>query len=112
MADAPVGNGAVRSLAIVTPFYPPHVGGVERYTQGFANAASQLGVTVNVVTTDSVRRPSETTDGGPIRILRLPARNLPVMGSHYPIALTGWKIAARFLECDVVMAHTRFFMTT
>ncbi len=34
------------------------------------------------------------------------------MGSHYPIALSGWDVAERYLDCDVVMAHTRFFMTT
>jgi glycosyltransferase involved in cell wall biosynthesis len=105
-------SGAVRSLAIVTPFYPPHVGGVERYSQEFARAALDLGLSVNVVTTDAVRRPDETIEDGGIRVLRLPARNIPVMGSHYPIATVGWKRAEPLLDCDVVLAHTRFFMTT
>jgi glycosyltransferase involved in cell wall biosynthesis len=98
-------------LAIVTPFYPPHVGGVERYAQQFAWAAADLGLTVNVVTTDAVPRPIESTERG-VRVLRLPAYNIPVMGSSYPISLRGWRRAAELLQCDAVMAHTRFFMTT
>ena len=90
-------SGAIRSLAIVTPFYPPHVGGVERYAQGFARAAMEIGLSVNVVTTDSVKRPVESTEDGGIRVLRLPAHNIPVMGSHYPIAPSGWKHAEPFL---------------
>jgi glycosyltransferase involved in cell wall biosynthesis len=105
-------SGAIRSLAIVTPFYPPHVGGVERYSQEFARAALDLGLSVNVVTTDTVRRPNETIEDGGIRVLRLPAQNIPVMGSHYPFAAVGWKRAEPLLDCDVVLAHTRFFMTT
>lgn len=101
----------VKSLAIVTPFYPPHVGGVERYAQEFARTAAALGLTVNVVTTDRVRTPQESGDEG-IRLLRLPALNVPMMGSHYPITLTGRRLMQRYLDCDVVMAHTRFFMTT
>ncbi|HEY6325523.1 MAG TPA: glycosyltransferase family 4 protein [Candidatus Cybelea sp.] len=101
----------IESLAIVTPFYPPHVGGVERYAQEFARAAADLGLTVNVITTDAVRRPLESTDDG-VRVLRLPAYNLPMMGSTYPISLSGWHRAAELLRCDAVMAHTRFFMTT
>lgn len=105
-------SGPPRSLAIVTPFYPPHVGGVERYSQEFARAALALGVSVNVITTDSVRRPEERVEDGGIRVLRMPARNLPIMGSHYPIAATGWPRAEVLLDCDVVIAQTRFFMTT
>lgn len=100
------------SLAIVTPFYPPHVGGVERYAQEFAQAAVDLGVDVNVVTTDNVRDPIENIDDRGVRVLRLPAYNIPVMGSTYPIALRGWRRAADLLRCDAIMAHTRFFMTT
>lgn len=100
------------SLAIVTPFYPPHIGGVERYAQEFARAAADMGLIVNVVTTGAVRRPVESTDERGVRVLRLPAYNLPMMGSTYPISLSGWRHAADLLRCDAVMAHTRFFMTT
>lgn len=101
----------IRSLAIVSPFYPPHVGGIERYAQEFARAAADLGLSVNVVTTDAVAKPIETVEDSRLRVLRLPAYNVPIMGSYYPIAF-GWRKANEFLRCDVVMAHTRFFMTT
>ncbi len=103
---------SIRSLAIVSPFYPPHVGGVERYAQEFARAAVDLGLSVNVVTTEAVPKPIETVEDSGLRVLRLPGYNLPVMGSHYPIALFGWRRAKELLRCDIVMAHTRFFMTT
>ena len=105
-------NPRIRSLAIVTPFYPPHVGGVERYSQEFARAALAMGLSVNVVTTDAVRKPQESIEDGGIRVLRLPAYNVPIMGSHYPIALQSWRRAAEMLQCDAVIAQTRFFMTT
>lgn len=101
----------IRSLTIVSPFYPPHLGGIERYAQEFARAAADLGLSVNVVTTDAVAKPIERIEDSGLRVLRLPAYNLPVMGSHYPIAF-GWRKANELLRCDVVMAHTRFFMTT
>jgi glycosyltransferase involved in cell wall biosynthesis len=105
-------NG-VGSVAIVTPFYPPHVGGVERYAQEFARAAVTMGVRVTIVTTDNnAHAPTEIEEEGSIRVLRLPAKYVPIMGSHYPVALKGWKTARNMLQCDVVMAHTRFFMTT
>ena len=102
----------VKSLAIVTAFYYPHVGGIERYTQEFARAAVDLGVSVNIVTTAAASHPSESIDEAGARVLRLPALNVPMMGSHYPIALAGWRRAAELLECDAVLAHTRFFMTS
>ena len=68
-------------------------------------------LSVNVVTTDAVAKPIETVEDSRLRVLRLPAYNFPIMGSHYPIAF-GWRKANEFLRCDVVMAHTRFFMTT
>lgn len=105
------GKPDIRSIAIVTPFYPPHVGGVERYSQEFARATLALGISVNVVTTDSCPQPIETIEDG-IRVMRLPAQNLPLMGSHYPIATRGWQRATKLLQCDVVLSQTRFFMTT
>ena len=112
MLEAPKSNGAIRSLAIVTPFYPPHLGGVERYAREFAAAASRLGLSVNVITTDKVAQPSDAIEAERVRVLRLPAHNIPLMGSHFPVALSGWRKAEPLLNCDVVMAHTRFFMTT
>lgn len=84
---------------------------MERYAQEFARTAGLLGIRVNVVTTGAVKQPEEASDGE-VRVLRLPAYNVPVMGSSYPVADRGWRQAEQFLSCDVVMAHTRFFMTT
>lgn len=105
-------SGSIRSLAIVTPFYPPSLGGVQRYSQEFARAAIALGLHVKVITTASVRTAQAGTDPDGIEILRIPARYLPVQGSFFPIPTSGGRRMAEFLRCDAILAQTRFFLTT
>lgn len=102
----------VKSLAIVTAFYPPSVGGVERFSREFARAAIAQGVRVNVITTARIKTPDVSVEDGGIRVLRLPAYYVPISGSYFPIPLAGPNRLAEFLECDVVLAQTRFFLTT
>ncbi|HEX4015067.1 MAG TPA: glycosyltransferase family 4 protein [Candidatus Cybelea sp.] len=101
-----------KSLAIVTAFYPPAIGGVERYSQEFARTAKALGLSVNVITTTSRSRAETAVEDDGINVLRLPARYVPVSGSYFPIPYSGAKEMSEFLDCDVVMAQTRFFLTT
>ncbi len=105
-------SGAIESLAIVTPFYPPHVGGVERFSREFARAATAQGVRVNVITTGRIKKPDVASEDGGIRVLRLPAYYVPVSGSYFPIPIAGTKSMEEFLACDVILAQTRFFLTT
>jgi rhamnosyl/mannosyltransferase len=59
---------------LVSPYFPPHLGGVEAYVDGLARAVSRLpGWRVVIITTGTEKRISivETLDG--IRIYRLPA---------------------------------------
>ncbi|HEY1882754.1 MAG TPA: glycosyltransferase family 4 protein [Candidatus Cybelea sp.] len=105
-------QGRARSLAIVTAFYPPTVGGVERFSQEFARAALDIGLSVNVVATAPVQQPELTVEDGGIRILRIPACNIPFSGSYFPIPVAGRRLVGEFLNCDIVMAQTRFFPTT
>jgi glycosyltransferase involved in cell wall biosynthesis len=101
-----------RSLAIVTAFYPPAVGGSERYSQGFARAAVDLGLTVNVITTAPIRKPDVVVEDNGINVLRIPALHVPIQGSYFPIPIQGTRLVAEFLHCDVVIAQTRFFLTS
>lgn len=101
-----------KSLAIVTAFYPPAVGGVERYSQEFARTAIGMGVKVNVITTSSTLHKPEAMIEEGINVLRIPAKHIPLGGSSFPIPTGGMKEASELLKCDVVMAHTRFFLTT
>ncbi|HEY1746923.1 MAG TPA: glycosyltransferase family 4 protein [Xanthobacteraceae bacterium] len=102
----------VKSLAIVTAFYPPSIGGIERYVQEFARAASALGLSVNIVTTAQTAKPEVTIEESGIKVLRIPAWYVPLSGSYFPVPLGGRRLMGEFLNCDVVMAHTRFFLTT
>ncbi len=106
------GSQSQRSIAIVTAFYPPAVGGVERYAQGFGRAAAAMGLSVNIITTGAVNSPQVDVEDGGVRILRIPARYVRVEGSRFPIPLSGAREVAQFLQCDLIMAHTRFFLTT
>ena len=84
---------------------------VERYAQEFARAAVEQGVTVNVVTTASVRRCEVRVEDNGVNVLRLPARRVSISGSYFPIPTAGARQMAAFLQCDAVIAHTRFFLT-
>ena len=99
------------SLSIVTPFYPPHIGGIERYTQQFARAAVELGLHVNVVTTGNVECPT-LADDGRVELLLVPARQVPMSGATFPIPSGNKYLWRRFLEADVIVAQTRFFLTS
>jgi glycosyltransferase involved in cell wall biosynthesis len=103
--------GAPKSLAIVTAFYPPSLGGVERYSQGFARAAVDLGLSVNVITTVAASTP-ESSEDGRVHVLRIPARYVPISGSYFPIPTSGARLMAQRLRADVIIAQTRFFLTT
>jgi glycosyltransferase involved in cell wall biosynthesis len=102
----------VESLAIVSPFYPPSVGGVERFSRAFAREAAARGVRVNVVTTAAVRTPQIAVEDEGINVLRLPAWYVPVAGSSFPIPRAGMRALGEYLDCDIVLAQTRFYLTT
>lgn len=64
----------------VTPYYPPHLGGMENVVRAVAERTSAAGLDVSVLTTRLPRRTS-ATDGG-IRVRRCAALEL----AHTPIA--------------------------
>ncbi len=71
-------------VTLFSSHFPPHLGGVERYTENLARALAARGRRVTVVTTDiSGGAPEEERDG--YRILRLRCGSL--MGGRYPIPL-------------------------
>lgn len=95
---------ARRKVLLVTPYFHPHVGGVESYTAQLAARLSAVGWTVVIVTTGDAGGGQETRDG--IRIYRLrPAATL----SNTPVGI-GWRKRLReILETerpDVINAHT------
>ena len=95
-----------RSVLFVTPYYPPHLGGVERYVEGLARAVrARPGWSTAVVTTgEPGTRPSLSVADG-VRVYRLP-RDGRI--SNTPFGLRWPGQLARVIEREapsVVNAH-------
>lgn len=84
-------------LAVVTAWYPPNVGGIERYTLHLCRALAAIGWQVTVLTS---RLPGtahrETVDG--VRILRQPM--LPLAGGRFPVPRI-WRTEVRALQDEL-----------
>jgi rhamnosyl/mannosyltransferase len=88
---------------LLTPYYPPHLGGVQMYVRGLAEGLTRLGCQVIVVTSGPVR---VCESDGDITVERLPARwhfsNTPVDPRWVP-----WlQELVRRYKPDVINAHT------
>lgn len=71
-----------KHLLIFTAYYPPHLGGVERYTQNLAHALLRLGNEVTIVTS-SLK--SGANHDGKAGIVEIPSISL--MSSRFPIII-------------------------
>ncbi|MEU5523766.1 glycosyltransferase [Streptomyces sp. NPDC047860] len=96
-----------RTIAIVTPYYPPKIGGVEQYTARLAAAvAADPGLRAVVIATrlDGGLRTRVTTEDG-VRVVRLGAwlklSNTP-LSPLWPLQLRRW---LRRTGADVINAH-------
>ncbi|MFG3120872.1 glycosyltransferase family 4 protein [Streptomyces sp. NPDC048201] len=96
-----------RTVAVVTPYYPPKIGGVEQYTARLAAAvAADAGLRAVVITTrlDGGPRTRVTTEDG-VLVVRLGAwlklSNTP-LSPLWPLQLRRWLART---DADVVNAH-------
>ena len=96
-----------RTVAIVTPYYPPKIGGVEQYTARIAAAVAGAGDLRAVVITTRLdgRRGTEVTTEDGVRVVRLGTwgrlSNTP-LSPLWPFQLRYW---LRRTGADVVNAH-------
>lgn len=102
-------------IVIATPFYPPHLGGVEQFSQGLARTLVQMGHRATVVTSREGLQPAreQTADG--VRVVRLPTHQL--LGGRFPLVRkrAGLSELENCFATDPptgVLANTRFFLTT
>ncbi|WP_431680398.1 glycosyltransferase family 4 protein [Kitasatospora sp. KL5] len=102
----PSGTG-IRTVAVVTPYYPPKIGGVENYAARIARAAADdPGLQPVVITTrlDGLRTTVTTEDG--VQVVRLGAwlrlSNTP-LSPLWPFQLRRW---LRRSGAEVVNAHS------
>ena len=97
----------VRTVAIVAPYYPPHIGGSENYAAQVARAvADDPAMRAVVITSNTTgRRTTFGVDAGDVPVIRLGTwarlSNTPV-NPLWPLQLRHW---LRLLKVDVVNAH-------
>lgn len=90
--------------AIFSALYPPHLGGVEFFTQSLARHLVARGDEVLVVTSAlTPDAPVHETDEAGVRILRLPS--IAAMGGRLPIVSPGHEVVE--LMVDVAEFHPR-----
>ena len=101
-----------KNLLIFSAQYPPHMGGIERFTESLANELVSLGHSVTVVTNNTEDMASVDKISG-LTVLRLPC--FPFLAGRMPFPkrnLEYRKMVKRLLEAqyDGVLINTRFFL--
>lgn len=100
-------------ILVFSPFYPPHVGGLETHSDEFNKHLATKGVDITVFTPHLPEEaPAQEIRYNEVRVIRYPAFE-PL--HNYPMPLFGntvfwreWR-ALNTLEPDIVISRTRFF---
>ena len=93
-------------LVVATPYYPPHVGGAERYCREICVGLHRRHDWSVVVATSAIGAPAGVSDDEGVVVHRLPARTVL---SNTPVDLSWRRRLARLVEDespDVVVAHS------
>jgi len=100
-------RGPVHTVAVVAPYYPPHIGGSENYAAQVARAVADDPAMRAVVITSNTTgwRTTYGVDGRDVPVIRLGTwarfSNTPV-NPLWPLQLRRW---LRLLKVDIVHAH-------
>ena len=103
---------AAHSYVLFSALYPPHMGGVEKFTASVAHLLVERGNAVTVVTNDTEGLGAGERDEGGVSVVRLPCR--PLVSGRMPLprpcsersALLGALSSRRF---DGVLVNARFY---
>lgn len=103
-------------LLVFSPYYPPHMGGLESHADEFNRHLSQRGMDITVFTPRlPVSAPEKENWHRGVKILRFPAFEII---PNYPVpkfwSLRFWKLFRNLFEenFDIVISRTRFFLTS
>ena len=78
------GSAGTGAYALFSPHYPPHLGGIENFTQNLAAALARRGNDVIVVTNDTEGLGSGLSNEDGVKVLRLPC--IPLVSGRFPVA--------------------------
>lgn len=103
-----------KTIAIFTAFYPPHLGGVERYTLKVVEQLQQTHRIIIITTNYDGNQSSFESDGN-IEIIRLPVFSF--FSNRFPILKKNRTFKALLQQLDIqsidyYICNTRFYSTT
>jgi glycosyltransferase involved in cell wall biosynthesis len=103
------------NLLIFSPYYPPHVGGLENYTEELATHLAAKDFKITIFTPALPAGPEKISENGKIRIIRFPAfeivNNYPAPKFWSPAFWRAWNGLEKD-DFDIVISQTRFFLTS
>src|SRR5512132_2474761 len=98
-------------LLILSPYYPPHAGGLESHSEEFNRHVAAKGVSITVFTPRMPVTAPEREEAGHVSVVRYPAFELI---TNFPVPKL-WSRRYRELYCelahaefDIVIPRTRF----
>ena len=104
------------SVLIVSHYYPPHVGGIERAVQTQAEHLAGAGHRVTVATTAPGGRVGREVVATDLEVVRVPTVNLIERATRVPFPIITPAAIARLrrlvTNADVVHVHDLFYVTT
>ena len=100
------------NIAIVSAYYPPHMGGVETFAHNLARTLASSGHAVTVITSKLDNDPPRESFDDGVQIFRLPTWNL--LHSRFPLLKPRFLHSnassdLRQLNLDAVIVNTRFY---
>ena len=104
------------SILLFSPYYPPHIGGLESHADEFNKHLSRRGASIVVFTPRLPNSAPETeVIHNNVSVIRFPGfelvRNYPVPKFWSPRFWTLWRSLFRS-DTDIVISRTRFFLTS
>lgn len=100
-----------KKIAIVSAYFPPHMGGVERFTRNIASELSSRGNNVTVITSGTNGSANEMLEDG-VKVIRVPS--ISIMNDRFPFIAISTASRNKIrellsLKFDLVVINTRYY---